>query len=250
MLSDMTYDRFLIGWTLLAAVVFFALMYIQAPYGRFSRPGWGPCLSSRLSWLVMESPAVIVVTWLFITGWNGTATALVFFLLWSGHYVYRSVIYPWQLRSSHRVPVTVTAFGWCFNVVNAYLQAAYLFHLRTYPASWLWQPRFTLGLTLFVLGFAAHVHSDTILRSIRQNAGTGYSVPRGGLFRWLSCPNYFGELVEWVGWAMLTWSWPGLVFAAWTAANLIPRAVASHRWYRTTFAEYPHERRAVIPWVL
>ena len=70
------------------------------------------------------------------------------------------------------------------------------------------------------------------------------------MFRWVSCPNYFGEIVEWSAWALLTCSLPGLVFAIWTAANLIPRALAYHRWYREEFADYPASRKAVIPGLL
>jgi hypothetical protein len=32
-------------------------------------------------------------------------------------------------------------------------------------------------------------------------------------------------------------------------ANLIPRAVAHHHWYKTTFADYPANRRALIPYL-
>jgi len=43
------------------------------------------------------------------------------------------------------------------------------------------------------------------------------------------------------------WSLPALSFAIWTAANLGPRARTHHRWYQQTFADYPPERRALIP---
>ena len=52
-------------------------------------------------------------------------------------------------------------------------------------------------------------------------------------------PNYLGEIVEWTGWALATWSLAGLAFAVYTAANLAPRAVANHDWYLSTFDDYP-----------
>jgi len=57
-------------------------------------------------------------------------------------------------------------------------------------------------------------------------------------------------MIEWTGWAIATFSLPGLVFALWTAANLVPRALKHHAWYRATFADYPSARKAIIPLVL
>ncbi|MEJ2006114.1 MAG: methyltransferase, partial [Cyclobacteriaceae bacterium] len=71
--------------------------------------------------------------------------------------------------------------------------------------------------------------------------------PEGGLFRWVSCPHYFGEILEWSGWAVLTWSLPGFAFALFTFANLAPRAIAHHRWYKEKYENYPANRKALIP---
>jgi 3-oxo-5-alpha-steroid 4-dehydrogenase 1 len=103
---------------------------------------------------------------------------------------------------------------------------------------------------LFVIGLVINFQSDLILIKLRQPGETGYKLPTGGFFRWLSCSNYFGELLEWTGWALATWSLPGLAFAVWGAANLVPRAVSHHRWYQEKFPNYPRERRALLPGVL
>jgi protein-S-isoprenylcysteine O-methyltransferase Ste14 len=83
-----------------------------------------------------------------------------------------------------------------------------------------------------------------------RNAGEGYQIPHGLGYRWVSCPNYLGEIIQWIGWAVATWSLAGWIFAIWTMANLVPRAIAHHRWYRATFAGYPPGRRALIPYLL
>ena len=46
-----------------------------------------------------------------------------------------------------------------------------------------------------------YLHSDSILASLRGPGETGYKIPRGGLFCLLSAPNYFGETLEWCGFA-------------------------------------------------
>ena len=137
-----------------------------------------------------------------------------------------------------------------FNTWNGYLNGHWLgVHAAEYSAAWMGHFHFVAGLICFAAGFAINVHSDEILLRLRRGTETGYAIPRGGLFRFVSCPNYFGELVEWSGWALMTWSPAGLVFALWTAANLVPRARSHHRWYRTEFADYPRERKAIIPFV-
>jgi len=94
------------------------------------------------------------------------------------------------------------------------------------------------------------VYSDHILRQLRKPGESGYKIPTRGFYRYLSSPNYFGEILEWTGWAILTWSLPGLAFALFTIANLAPRAIAKQNWYIKSFPDYPKKRKAIIPFVL
>src|SRR5262249_2245114 len=135
--------------------------------------------------------------------------------------------------------------------VNGTLNGAALVRAGApYDAAWLRSPRFLCGFALFVCGYAVNRAADRALRRLRAPGETGYRVPTGILFRWGSCPNYFGECVEWIGWAIATWSFAGAAFELWTLANLVPRALSHHAWYRTRFKDYPAERRALVPFVL
>jgi steroid 5-alpha reductase family enzyme len=136
-----------------------------------------------------------------------------------------------------------------FNVINGYVNARWLAHFGSYTTAWLTDPRFIVGVAMFLLGRNINVRADRTLVELRaaRRAGGDYGIPEGGLFRWVSCPNYLGEVVEWLGWAVATWSLAGLSFALFTIANLAPRAYANHHWYRDKFADYPSERRALIP---
>ena len=148
------------------------------------------------------------------------------------------------------MPIAVVGSGFAFNVVNAYVNARFISEFGEYGVEWLGDPRFLGGLAIFAAGFALNFHSDNILLGLRKPGRTGYSIPRGGAFRYVSCPNYLGELLEWSGWAVATWSLGGLAFFTYAAANLVPRALSHHRWYRERFADYPAGRKAVIPGVL
>ena len=106
---------------------------------------------------------------------------------------------------------------------------------------------FVLGTFTFTTGFLLHVHSDHLIRNLRQAGEKTYRIPQGGMFRWISSPHYLGEIIQWCGWAILTWSWAGAAFALFTFCNLAPRAISNHRWYREQFDAYPARRRILIP---
>ena len=244
----------LVPWALGAYVVAtvvtgLALLRIDAPYGRLARPGWGPSIPARWSWMIMESPAVWAMLGTF--SWLGPSGRMPWVLLaiWLLHYGQRTFVYPLLVRG-RPVPLTVGALAFGFNVFNGWIQAAWIVGYGAYGPSWWADPRFVVGLAVFLCGFGINLRSDAILRGLRRPGDDGYRIPRGFLYRWVSCPNYLGEILEWCGWALLTWSPAGLVFALYTMANLAPRALASHRWYRETFADYPPERRALVPFLL
>jgi hypothetical protein len=179
----------------------------------------------------MEVVPLAVYVPLFLTGpTEKTAPMWVFFGLWVGHYLQRGLIFPFRLRTAgKRMPLLIVASGVFFNAVNAALNGGYLGWLAApYPAGWLGDPRFLVGAA----------------------GAPDYTVPQGGLFRYVSCPNHLGEMVEWSGFALMCWNLPALSFAVWTAANLVPRALSHHRWYRARFVGYPAERKAVIPFIL
>jgi len=253
MSEEVFYRIALAGVFVAAAATALALVFVTAPYGRHARSGWGPGIPSALGWLIMESPAALVVAVLFVAAERPAgAPAVAFLAMWEAHYAYRAFAYPFLRRGGRRsMPLSVVVMAIAFNAWNGYLNGRCLFSLcPARDASWLADPRFVVGAALFVAGMWINRRSDATLRSLRAPGETGYRIPRGGLFEYVSSPNYLGELVEWVGWAIATWSLAGLAFAVFTAANLLPRAVSHHRWYRGRFPEYPEDRRAVIPFLL
>ena len=76
-----------------------------------------------------------------------------------------------------------------------------------------------------------------------------YRIPQGGLFEYVSNPSYFSELLFWAGSALFTWSLAGVVILAISMANLVPRAIATHAWYRENSADYPPERSILVRFI-
>ena len=247
-----TLDLVAIAWTVLAVLLFPVQFLVTAPYGRHARSDWGPSISNQLGWCLMELVSLVVFVSLFLFGPTAKSAPMwVFFALWTAHYVNRSLIFPWRTHTRGKsIPLAIVGSAMLFNIVNAGLNGTYLgWSGEVYPPEWLTDPRFIVGLAVFLAGAAINLWADNKLIGLRADGRQGYTVPRGGVFEWVSCPNHMGEIIQWSGFALMCWNLPALSFAVWTAANLIPRAVSHHKWYRRTFIDYPPQRRAVIPGV-
>lgn len=248
-----TFDVLLIGVFLAAPVVALSLLFTTAPYGRHSGRRAGPGLPTRLGWVVMECPSALAFAYFYFGGCNALEVVpLLLVTMWLLHYVHRSFVYPLEMHvgANATIPVAIVGMGFAFNMINSYLNGTWVGSYGSYATSWLGDPRFVIGVAVFATGFFINRQSDAILRNLRRPGETGYKIPTGGLYGLVSCPNYLGEVLIWTGWAIATWSLAGLSFAVFTAANLVPRALSNHRWYRETFEDYPRERKAVVPFVL
>lgn len=252
-MSEQVWHHYLMwGWLISAVPIFLLLFFVSAPYGRHFRGTWGPGIGAIAGWVLMEAPAAFIfAVCVLAEGWPTSPVVLVFLVMWQAHYVQRAFIYPLLIRSKKQMALLVILMALCFNTVNGYINGRWVGAFSPgWDVSWFWDPRFIIGVALWICGYAINIHSDHILRHLRKPGDTEYRIPEGGMYRWVSCPNYLGEIVEWTGWAIATWSLAGLTFAIWTFANLVPRARTHHRWYVSTFEDYPRNRKAVIPYLL
>ncbi|KAI1240691.1 hypothetical protein IHE44_0009128 [Lamprotornis superbus] len=108
-----------------------------------------------------------------------------------------------------------------WKIMTLYL-GYYLIYCAEYPNDWCTDIRFTSGLLLFLLGMGINIHSDLLLRQLRKPGEVTYKIPQGGLFTYVSGANYFGEIVEWFGFAIATWSLPAFAFAFFTLCCIGP----------------------------
>jgi 3-oxo-5-alpha-steroid 4-dehydrogenase 1 len=206
------YDVFIACWSGVGIGAGLYLLRKEAPYGRFSNNNWGPMISNRLGWFLMEL-AVMMIALFFI------------------HYIHRSLVYPFMIRTKgKKMPVVIMFFAILFNTVNGSLLGIWFAKFARYPANWYLSPMFITGSILFIAGMIINWWSDYYLVHLREKGDTGYKIPQAGLFKLIASPNLLGEIIEWGGFALLTWSLPGLAFFVWTCANLAPRAIANHRW--------------------
>ncbi len=173
--------------------------------------------------------------------------------MFQSHYVYRSFIFPLRIRGRSQMPFGIVAMGMVFNTLNALMQGLDLLRgPEDYYDGWFARPYIYVGAAIFFAGMYINRRSDAIIRNLRKPGDTRHYIPRGGMFRYVSSANYFGELTEWVGFAVASWSWAGAaVFAWWTFANLAPRSALAHKRYESEFgAEFTSLRRKkIIPFI-
>ena len=255
MISLQTFHIFLIVMAALAVIVFISLFFVDAGYGKFYQPKWGPSVNNRLGWVLMEAPVFIAMLLLWwYSDRRADTVRVVFLLLFELHYFNRSFIFPLQIRGRSRMPLSIILMGVIFNTLNAFMQGGWIFYFSPadyYSPDWLTSLPFLIGTVVFLFGMAVNIQSDSIIRHLRQPGDTAHYLPKGGMFRYVTSANYFGEFVEWAGFAILTWSWSGAVFALWTFANLAPRAARIYDMYSREFPDELDTRKTkrMIPFI-
>lgn len=246
--------------TVLAVIVYVALQYFKAGYGFLRTAQWGPSIPNKLGWILMESPVFIAMTTYFILfGLSSNITVIVMTTFFLIHYFQRSFIFPFLIKGKSKMPIAIVSMGVIFNLINAYMIGSWLFiyslppytNVPIYTQEWFTTPQFIIGTLIFFAGMFINLQSDYIIRHLRKPGDSKHYIPKGGMFKYVSSANYFGEITEWFGFAILTWSLPGAVFCIWTFANLAPRANSLYEKYSEEFGnEFTKlKRKRIIPFI-
>lgn len=253
-MEQQLFDILMVAMPLLAIVVFIALFFVKAGYGLFRTDKWGFSIDNKIAWVCMEAPVFFVMLFLW---WRSSArfeiVPLICFLLFELHYFQRSFVFPCLMKGKSRMPVAIMSMGIVFNLLNGFMQGEWLFYLAPegmYSAAWLSRPCFWIGVLIFLMGMVINWHSDHVIRSLRKPGDTKHYLPVRGMYKYVTSGNYFGEFLEWVGFAVLTASPAAWVFVLWTFANLAPRAHAIRNRYREEFGrEAVGNRKRMIPFI-
>ena len=245
------YDFILLPWLILAIISFLFLFKVNAPYGKFSNNKWGKLFNYKIGWFIQEIVSPITFSYFFITGTaDKSIISWILFTIWVGHYINRSIIFPMRLSNAAKIPLSVILSAIFFNLINGFTNGYYLGNLAIFDSNYLYSMNFILGIIIFILGLLINISSDNILIKIKSE-NKGYQIPQGLFYKYVSCPNYLGEILEWVGFAIICYSIPALLFAIWTISNLLPRALANHKWYKLKFEDkYPKNRKAIFPFII
>ena len=234
-------------WILIALIVLPINLIYKAPYGKHSTKKWGKSIDNKTGWILMELPALLTCPLIYFAIVEEINLSIMFIIFWITHYFNRTIIYPLRIKTKgKKIPIAIVSSAFFFNLVNGVLNGYFITLIQFESISFFY---LISGLLVFIIGFYLNISSDNTLIKLRTNQ-KGYVIPNGGLFNYVSCPNFFGEIIEWLGFAIMTLNLGSLSFLIWTICNLIPRSKAHHKWYQENFKNYPKKRKAVIPYLL
>lgn len=242
--------------SLVGLVIFVTLYYVNAGYGKMRTEKWGPTMNNKVGWCMMEVPVFLVMLYFYgMSEVRAQVPYYVFFIFFEIHYFQRSFIFPFLMKGKSQMPIVIMALSMIWNVLNGYLQGFWLFKLAPqygmYDSHWLGSWQFIAGSVIFFTGMIINIHSDYVIRHLRKPGDTNHYLPKKGMYRLVTSANYLGEIIEWAGWAMLTWSIAGGVFFWFTCCNLVPRANAIYHKYEQEFAdEFDRKRlKRIFPFI-
>jgi len=251
--------------------IFISLFLVKVYYGKFYNSeieelNWFqrllrkyfPVISSKKAWIIQASPGVFVtlfyIVYTFIFS-NMTFKKILVIIPFLIHYIHRAFIFPFCIHSSDNIPLEITLLIFIACFFNAVMINRSIFYFCNYDKEfWIF---YIFGLISFGIGAFINIFSDYSMAKQRRMQGLNgqYIIPRGFLFEYISCPNYFGEIIEWLSFMVLSSSFSGFIFFITNISFLYPRAIHIHEWYKEYFKnEFNNdkglsERKAILPFL-
>ncbi|XP_053565151.1 3-oxo-5-alpha-steroid 4-dehydrogenase 2 [Bombina bombina] len=186
-------------------------------------------IPAKYAWFIQELPSFLVpLLLILVSRQQNVFSCMMLLLMFCGHYFQRTFIYSAFTRGRPS-PINIVIMAASFCTFNGFLQGHCMVYIATYPDEWHMDIRFASGVLIFYLGMGINIHSDHILRNLRKPSEVTYKIPKGGMFNYVSGANFLGEIVEWFGYAIATWSLPAFAFAFFTLCSIGPRAYHHHR---------------------
>jgi len=169
------------------------------------------------------------------------------FYCWSAHYLKREFETLFIHRFSHGTMPLLNLFKNCmYYWGNALFVAYFVNHpLYTPPSNRL----VAIGFALFLANEIGNLATHIILMNLRPPGTRERRIPKGFLFEYISCPNYFCEIMAWIGFSIMTQTLTAYIFTLLGAAQMLVWAQKKHSQYRKEFPDYPRSRKILIPFI-
>lgn len=172
---------------------------------------------------------------------------------WSVHYGKREIETLFVHRFSH------ATMPW----TNLFKNCGYYWGFAAYVSYFVNHPLYTpppedlvySGMCMFYFMEVGNLTCHLTLRGLRPPGTKVRKIPTGGLFDYVTCPNYTYEILAWLGFNLMTRTLAGVLFMLAGATQMIIWANGKHRNYHKEFDGkngrrlYPESRKIIIPFV-
>ncbi|KAG2216462.1 hypothetical protein INT45_006533 [Circinella minor] len=200
-------------------------------------------ISSRFGMLLIYSPSSLLSFLAILslpTRQHSNWIALMFLF----HYMKRL----YEIGFVHKYSGSTAVRDTCL-ISTAYIGLTVIFiYLATQvPFSMIDKGQIRFGTLLFFMGEIINFYHHYILSNLRKsNHDSGYKIPKGGLFKFVWCPHYLGEIITLCGLSIVTQNMLTFPFLISCIIYLSLRALNTKSWYENRFPE-ASLRAALIP---
>jgi len=89
-----------------------------------------------------------------------------------------------------------------------------------------------------------------ILRNLKAKNNGRRGIPKGNMFKFVSCANYFWELISWFFFSLFVNTLHAYLFVLYSFILMTFPAIEKHKSYQKNFEDYPKNRKAIIPFII
>ena len=250
LIDDKMYGNFCLINLVLSFVAMVFVAFYAIPYGKNYQRGKSYLkaeLPDRFAFILSNIGGPILFVLLKISWPNGNLLNIESFL-YIAHYIHRALIYPF-FRSKFSKPWPLESFIYytfanvCEGIIAARAQTFSGIERNIFI-------KIILAIVIVACAVAAAIH-DYRICALRTSTDTGYKIPQGLGFKWVSGPNYSFEILEWAFYCcFMGFNTSTCAFGMWHLVNLSGRAEATHRWYKSFFkSKLPADRTPYIPFI-
>lgn len=148
-------------------------------------------------------------------------------IYWSFHYIKRILETFFVHHFSHGTMPLRNLFKNCgYYWLFAAFVSFFVNHPLYTPVS---KEQIMIGFAVAFVSQLSNLYCHIILRNLRSGPNSGYQIPKGFLFNFITCANYNTEIMAWLGYNIATQSIAGYLFMLAGALQMAEWALAKHK---------------------
>ncbi len=242
-ITEQFFNIFVIGWTFLSLVSLPTVLNLNREIVPKLIP---PKKNINPGFILPGLLSIIVFATVFLSGNHAkTEITWIFFSFWIIHFTVK-IVFNLINPSHHETQIANTKMLSAIVSINALINGYCLGWLwPAYAVSWMQNMAFISGSLILGLGFLIQITAN-IRMTPKKNETDALD---SGLHKIVFCPGYLGEILQWGGFAMITWNSSAAAAFCWMLATLLAQATSQKHKYLLQFPELPATRKALIPFI-